>query len=58
MKGVALISPRHFADKGIVFGTPLTESCIAQIYQLVEYLTKSKSSKKNKNTEHLLLLST
>ncbi|XP_069023477.1 rho GTPase-activating protein 19 [Embiotoca jacksoni] len=28
-------------DKGIVFGTPLTESCIAQIYQLIEYLSKN-----------------
>ncbi|XP_070841032.1 rho GTPase-activating protein 19 [Chaetodon trifascialis] len=28
-------------DKGIVFGTPLTESSIAQIYQLIEYLTKN-----------------
>ncbi|XP_030282832.1 rho GTPase-activating protein 19 isoform X3 [Sparus aurata] len=28
-------------DKGVVFGTPLTESCIAQIYQLIEYLTKN-----------------
>ncbi|XP_067355198.1 rho GTPase-activating protein 19 isoform X2 [Channa argus] len=27
-------------DKGIVFGSPLTESCIAQIYQLIEYLSK------------------
>ncbi|XP_047220231.1 rho GTPase-activating protein 19 isoform X2 [Girardinichthys multiradiatus] len=28
-------------DKGVVFGTPLTESCIAQIYQLIEYLSKN-----------------
>ncbi|KAA8578296.1 hypothetical protein FQN60_016016, partial [Etheostoma spectabile] len=28
-------------DKGIVFGTTLTESCIAQIYQLIEYLSKN-----------------
>ncbi|KAM3623553.1 uncharacterized protein V6R79_012573 [Siganus canaliculatus] len=28
-------------DKGVVFGTSLTESCIAQIYQLIEYLTKN-----------------
>ncbi|XP_072239995.1 rho GTPase-activating protein 19 [Leuresthes tenuis] len=28
-------------DKGIVFGTALTESCIAQIYQLIEYLSKN-----------------
>ncbi|XP_026160259.1 rho GTPase-activating protein 19 isoform X2 [Mastacembelus armatus] len=27
-------------DKGVVFGTPLTETCIAQIYQLIEYLSK------------------
>ncbi|KAK2817469.1 hypothetical protein Q5P01_025660 [Channa striata] len=27
-------------DKGVVFGSPLTESCIAQIYQLIEYLSK------------------
>ncbi|XP_041641662.1 rho GTPase-activating protein 19 isoform X2 [Cheilinus undulatus] len=28
-------------DKGVVFGSPLTESCIAQIYQLIEYLSKN-----------------
>ncbi|XP_042291320.1 rho GTPase-activating protein 19 isoform X1 [Thunnus maccoyii] len=28
-------------DKGVVFGTPLTESSIAQIYQLIEYLSKN-----------------
>ncbi|XP_074487362.1 rho GTPase-activating protein 19 isoform X1 [Sebastes fasciatus] len=28
-------------DKGVVFGTTLTESCIAQIYQLIEYLSKN-----------------
>ncbi|XP_041839900.1 rho GTPase-activating protein 19-like [Melanotaenia boesemani] len=28
-------------DKGIVFGSPLTENCIAQIYQLIEYLSKN-----------------
>ncbi|CAN9510754.1 unnamed protein product [Ophioblennius macclurei] len=28
-------------DKGVVFGTPLTESCIAQIYQLIAYLSKN-----------------
>ncbi|XP_008282493.1 rho GTPase-activating protein 19-like [Stegastes partitus] len=28
-------------DKGVVFGTPLTESCIAQIYQLIEYLSRN-----------------
>lgn len=28
-------------DKGIVFGSPLSESCIAQIYQLIEYLSKN-----------------
>ncbi|KAM4585239.1 rho GTPase-activating protein 19 isoform 1-T2 [Odontesthes bonariensis] len=28
-------------DKGIIFGTTLTESCIAQIYQLIEYLSKN-----------------
>uniref|UniRef100_A0A672FWY9 Rho GTPase-activating protein 19 n=1 Tax=Salarias fasciatus TaxID=181472 RepID=A0A672FWY9_SALFA len=28
-------------DKGVVFGTPLTESCIAQIYHLIEYLSKN-----------------
>lgn len=28
-------------DKGVVFGAPLTESCIAQIYQLIEYLSKN-----------------
>lgn len=42
---VTLISSNTFTDKGVVFGTPLTESCIAQIYQLIEYLTKSESSK-------------
>uniref|UniRef100_A0A3P9QC26 Rho GTPase-activating protein 19 n=1 Tax=Poecilia reticulata TaxID=8081 RepID=A0A3P9QC26_POERE len=26
--------------KGVVFGTTLTESCIAQIYQLIEFLSK------------------
>lgn len=44
---LTLISPFTFTDKGVVFGTPLTESCIAQIYQLIEYLTKSESSKYN-----------
>lgn len=39
-----LLPSRHFADKGVMFGSPLTESCIAQIYQLIEYLTKSESS--------------
>lgn len=33
-----------FTDKGIIFGTPLTDSCIAQIFQLIEYLSKSGSS--------------
>uniref|UniRef100_A0A668APW7 Rho GTPase-activating protein 19 n=1 Tax=Myripristis murdjan TaxID=586833 RepID=A0A668APW7_9TELE len=28
-------------DKGIVFGTPLSEGSIAQIYQLIEYLSKN-----------------
>ncbi|KAG7467835.1 rho GTPase-activating 19-like isoform X1 [Solea senegalensis] len=28
-------------DKGVMFGTPLTESCLAQIYQLIEYLSKN-----------------
>ncbi|XP_029284229.1 LOW QUALITY PROTEIN: rho GTPase-activating protein 19-like [Cottoperca gobio] len=28
-------------DKDVVFGTPLTEMCIAQIYQLIEYLSKN-----------------
>ncbi|XP_034059742.1 rho GTPase-activating protein 19-like isoform X2 [Gymnodraco acuticeps] len=28
-------------DKGIVFGAPLTEEGIAQIYQLIEYLSKN-----------------
>ncbi|XP_038568168.1 rho GTPase-activating protein 19 isoform X2 [Micropterus salmoides] len=28
-------------DKGVVFGTSLTESCVAQIYQLIEYLSKN-----------------
>lgn len=30
-----------------MFGTPLTESCIAQIYQLIEYLSKSEPSNQN-----------
>ncbi|TNN75307.1 Rho GTPase-activating protein 19 [Liparis tanakae] len=29
-------------DKGVVFGAPLTEEGIAQIYQLIEYLSKSE----------------
>uniref|UniRef100_A0A1A8I2K8 Rho GTPase-activating protein 19 n=1 Tax=Nothobranchius kuhntae TaxID=321403 RepID=A0A1A8I2K8_NOTKU len=28
-------------DKGMVFGTPLTDSCLAQVYQLIEYLSKN-----------------
>ncbi|XP_068177924.1 rho GTPase-activating protein 19 isoform X2 [Antennarius striatus] len=28
-------------DKGVVFGSPLSDGCIAQIYQLIEYLTKN-----------------
>ncbi|XP_029384334.1 rho GTPase-activating protein 19 [Echeneis naucrates] len=28
-------------EKGVVFGSSLTESCIAQIYQLIEYLSKN-----------------
>ncbi|KAM8822241.1 rho GTPase-activating protein 19-like, partial [Synchiropus picturatus] len=28
-------------DKGVVFGTSLSESCIAQIYQMIEYLSKN-----------------
>lgn len=31
------------ADKGVVFGSPLTEEGIAQVSQLIEYLHKSKS---------------
>lgn len=31
------------ADKDVVFGSPLTETCIAQIYQLIEYLSKSET---------------
>lgn len=31
-------------DKGVVFGMPLTEEGIAQIYQLIMYLIKSKSA--------------
>lgn len=30
------------SDKGVVFGAPLTEEGIAQIYQLIEYLSKSE----------------
>ncbi|OBS65152.1 hypothetical protein A6R68_06312 [Neotoma lepida] len=30
-------------EKGVVFGSPLTEEGIAQIYQLIEYLHKSNS---------------
>lgn len=29
-------------EKGVIFGAPLTEEGIAQIYQLIEYLSKSK----------------
>lgn len=28
-------------DKGVLFGTHLTETCIAQIYQLIEYLSRN-----------------
>ncbi|XP_024145896.1 rho GTPase-activating protein 19 isoform X1 [Oryzias melastigma] len=28
-------------DKGFVFGSPLTDGCIAQIYQLIEYLSRN-----------------
>uniref|UniRef100_A0A3Q0S9S5 Rho GTPase-activating protein 19 n=1 Tax=Amphilophus citrinellus TaxID=61819 RepID=A0A3Q0S9S5_AMPCI len=28
-------------DKGLVFGTCLTESCVAQMYKLIEYLSKN-----------------
>lgn len=31
-------------EKGVVFGSPLTEEGIAQIYQLIEYLHKSKTT--------------
>lgn len=30
------------AEKGVVFGSPLTEEGIAQVSQLIEYLHKSK----------------
>lgn len=30
------------SEKGVIFGAPLTEEGIAQIYQLIEYLGKSK----------------
>lgn len=30
------------SEKGVIFGAPLTEEGIAQIYQLIEYLSKSK----------------
>ncbi|XP_062311906.1 rho GTPase-activating protein 19, partial [Osmerus eperlanus] len=29
-------------DKGLVFGSPLTESSIAQVYQLIQYLSQSE----------------
>lgn len=32
----------YLSDKGVVFGAPLTEEGIAQIYQLIEYLSKSE----------------
>lgn len=32
----------YLPDKGVVFGAPLTEEGIAQIYQLIEYLSKSE----------------
>uniref|UniRef100_A0A3P8X2U0 Rho GTPase-activating protein 19 n=1 Tax=Cynoglossus semilaevis TaxID=244447 RepID=A0A3P8X2U0_CYNSE len=28
-------------DKGVMFGTALTETCIAQMYQLIEYLSRN-----------------
>lgn len=34
-----------FLEKGVVFGSPLTEEGIAQIYQLIEYLHKSKTTR-------------
>ncbi|XP_033617120.1 rho GTPase-activating protein 19 [Fukomys damarensis] len=34
-------------EKGVVFGSPLTEEGIAQIYQLIEYLHKSVDDNKN-----------
>lgn len=38
--------PEHIifcsAEKGVVFGSPLTEEGIAQVSQLIEYLHKSK----------------
>lgn len=30
------------SEKGVVFGAPLTEEGIAQIYQLIEYLSRSE----------------
>lgn len=32
------------SEKGVIFGAPLTEEGIAQMYQLIEYLGKSKKS--------------
>lgn len=32
------------SEKGVIFGAQLTEEGIAQIYQLIEYLGKSKLS--------------
>ena len=50
-----IIKPVHppFTDKGVVFGTPLSEGSIAQIYQLIEYL--SKSEYQPPRTEHTLI---
>ena len=45
-------------DKGVVFGTPLTESCIAQIYQLIEYLSKSKPTEQNPLILFILIFNT
>lgn len=37
-----VISGSPLTDKGLVFGTLLSESSIAQIYQLIEFLTRSE----------------
>lgn len=39
-----VLSCFFFLEKGVIFGSPLTEEGIAQIYQLIEYLHKSKTT--------------
>lgn len=39
---IIVMSGSPLTDKGLVFGTLLSESSIAQIYQLIEFLTRSE----------------